>query len=102
FIVHWEWLEKRRKQNGTHIPPYSVAPYYFMYAHYHAAQAIECLPERERAEYRRRVNDLLASVRDENGTWNDRVFERTANYSTAMAVMAIGMPEIGLPPRYED
>ena len=59
FIVHWEWLEKRRKQNGTHIPPYGIAPYYFYYAHYFAAEAIELLPERERAEYRRRFHEIL-------------------------------------------
>jgi hypothetical protein len=93
FIVHWEWLNKRRAQPGTHARPYGVAPYYFYYAHYYAAQAVEQLPEQERAEYRRRLNELLFSVRLEDGSWNDRVFKRSRNYGTAMAVMAILMPD---------
>jgi hypothetical protein len=97
FIVHWEWLDKRRAKTGTHKPPYMIAPYYFYYAHYFAAQAIELLPEHERAEYRRRVNDLLFSVRLKDGSWNDRVFPRTASYSTAMASMALMMPDLPRP-----
>jgi len=96
FIVHWEWLNRRRAKSGTHEGPYSVAPYYFMYAHYSAAQAIELLPEKERAEYRRRVTELMFSVRDEDGSWNDRVFKRTANFGTSFAMLAMLMPERGV------
>ncbi|MCA9311721.1 MAG: terpene cyclase/mutase family protein [Phycisphaerales bacterium] len=101
FIVHWEALAEHRARNGTHVPPYGVAPYYFYFAHHYAAQAVELLPRRERAIYRARLNELLTSVRDEGGTWNDRVFKRSANYGTSMAVLAMEMPEIGLPPRWE-
>jgi hypothetical protein len=97
FIVHWEWLDKRRAQQGTHAPPYAIAPYYFYFAHYHAAQAVEFLPEAERPEYRRRINALLFSVRQEDGSWNDRVFPRTASYGTSMAAMALMMPETPAP-----
>lgn len=93
FIVHWEWLNKRRAKSGTHEGPYSVAPYYFMFAHHAAAQAIELLPERERAEYRRRVTELMFSVRDGDGSWNDRVFKRTANFGTSFAMLSMLMPE---------
>jgi hypothetical protein len=101
FIVHWEWLNKRRAQQGTHEPPYNIAPYYFYYAHYYAAQAVEMLPQRERAEYRRRINDLLMLTRREDGTWNDRVFDRTANFGTAMAIMALMMPDTPPPATWE-
>ncbi len=97
FIVHWEWLDKRRAKTGTHVPPYAVAPYYFYFAHYYAAQAVEMLPESERAEYRRKINDLLFSVRLEDGSWNDRVFPRSANFGTSMAMMALMMPETPRP-----
>jgi len=100
FIVHWEWLEQRRAQPGTHKAPYSVAPYYFMFAHFSAAQAVELLPEVQRAEYRRRVNELLFSVRQEDGSWNDRVFERSSAYSTAMAMLAIMSPDAAPPARW--
>lgn len=97
FLVHWHWLDARRAKDRTHEPPYSVAPYYFYYAHYHAAVAIELLPEAERAEYRERLRELLYRNRRADGTWNDRVFERTANYGTSMSVMALAMPELAPP-----
>lgn len=89
FIVHWDWLKQRKQQTGTHVAPYGVAPYYFMFAHRYAAQAIEALPVPERPEYRRRVNNLLLSVREEDGSWNDRVFPRSSAYGTAFAMLAM-------------
>lgn len=100
FLVHWEWLDKRRAKPGTHEPPYGVAPYYFYYAHTQAAQAIELLPRRDRAEYRRRLHERLFSVRLENGTWNDRVFPRTASYGTSQALMVLLMPALPEPARW--
>ena len=97
FLVHWEWLDKRRAKPGTHEGPYSIAPYYFYYAHLQAAQAIELLPRRDRAEYRRRLYERLFSVRLENGTWNDRVFPRTASYGTSQALLVMLMPNLPEP-----
>lgn len=89
FIVHWPWLDQRRAKQGTHEGPYQIAPYYFYYAHRAAGRAIEMLPENERGEYRRRVLQLLFSVRQEDGTWNDRVFPRSAGFGTASAMLTI-------------
>jgi hypothetical protein len=97
FIVHWDWLEKRRAQQGTHMGPYQIAPYYFYYAHYYAALAIELLPEQERAEYRRRIADLVYTTRADDGSWNDRVFPRSAAYSTAMCSLSLMMPSAPKP-----
>jgi hypothetical protein len=99
FIVHWGWLEARRAKPGTHQRPYMVAPYYFMFAHRHAAMAVELLPASERAEYRRRVNELLLSVRSEDGSWNDRVFASSAGYGTSMALLALMQPTLDQPTR---
>lgn len=101
FIVHWKWLNDRRAKTGTHIGPYQIAPYYFMYAHHYAARAVELLPANEREEYRRRINELLFSVRDEAGAWNDRVFKRSSAYGTAMALLAFGMPDAPAQARWE-
>ncbi len=97
FFVHWDRLDERRARPGTHEGPYGVAPYYFYYAHEQAALAIEMLPRRERAEYRRKLHDRLFSVRQESGTWNDRVFERTANYGTSQALMCLLAPDLPEP-----
>lgn len=101
FIEHWKWLDARRAQTGTHKPPYNIAPYYFYYAHYYAAMAVELLPEDDREKYRDRVRSLLMGVRIEDGTWNDRVFKRTANYGTAMAMMALMMPNLPMPAEWK-
>ncbi len=100
FLVHWEWLDQRRAKNGTHEGPYGIAPYYFYYAHGQAAQAIELLPRDDRAEYRRRLYERLFSVKLENGTWNDRVFPRTASYGTSQALMVMLAPELPEPARW--
>lgn len=92
FFEHWEWLEKRRKQDGTHVAPYMIAPYYFFYAHRYAAQAIELLPADRRAGYRQKLYRLLWKVREESGGWNDRVFARSENFGTAMTILALCEP----------
>lgn len=91
FLAHWDALEARRAQDGTHEGPWGVAPYYFFYAHYYAAQAIELLPEEVRDEYRDQLHERILSVRNPEGTWNDRVFPRSAGYSTALAIMSVTM-----------
>ena len=101
FLVHWQWLERRRAKPGTHAGRYNIAPYYFYFAHYYAAQAVELLPDRDRAEYRRRVSDLLLATRSEDGTWNDRVFRQSAAYGTSVAVLSMMMPEAQPPARWD-
>jgi hypothetical protein len=101
FLEHWEWLEKRRKQTGTHEPPYGIAPYYFFYAHGYAALAIEFLPESERASYRARLHERLAQVREASGGWNDRVFPRSESYGTSMALIALLAPALPKPAGWE-
>ena len=65
------------------------------------AQAIEMLPLRERAEYRRHLHRLLFSVQEEDGTWNDRVFDRSAKYGTSMAVLSLLMKDAPVPARFK-
>jgi hypothetical protein len=89
FHDGWDELAKRRKKTGTHEGEYHIAPYYFYYGHRYAAQAIEMLPEKEREKQRERLLQALLKTRDGDGTWNDRVFPRTRNYGTAMAVLLL-------------
>lgn len=92
FFKNWTELEKRRQKTGTHVAPYGVAPYYFFFAFLHAAEAIELLPMADRPALRAKLAALLAEVRDADGTWNDRVFPRSAAYGTSMATMALLAP----------
>ncbi len=103
FFKHWVELEVRRRQSNTHIQPYGVAPYYVMYGHYYVAQAIERLSDDSLKQgYRDRLNRLLAVIRETDGGWNDRVFDRSKNYGTAMAIMALRMKNIPSPAVWTD
>ena len=97
FFEHWSWLESRRRQTGTHKPPYGIAPYYFFYAHSYAALAIELLPPEDRAPYREQLLARLFEVQEDSGGWNDRVFERSENFGTAMSLLALSRPGRGRP-----
>ncbi len=99
FHKHWDELEKRRKQHGTHAPPYGIAPYYFFFAHRYAGQAITFLPQSRQSSERERLLALLLRTRDDDGTWNDRVFPRSRNFGTAMAVLTLLGDRIPSPPR---
>jgi hypothetical protein len=100
FFEDWQWLEVRRRQNQTHIPPYMIAPYFYFYGHRYAAQAIEFLPEAERASYRERLDKLFWAVREADGGWNDRVFPRSENFGTAMTLLALKSPTLRPPARW--
>jgi hypothetical protein len=100
FFAHWGELEKRRKKNGTHEGPYKIAPYFFYYGHRYAAQAIEMLPEAERAGYRQKLYGLLWRVREEDAGWNDRVFPRSESFGTSMALLALLEPGMPRPARW--
>jgi len=98
FFEHWQYLEDRRQKTGTHKKPYGVAPYYFFFAHGYAGQAIEMLDERDREKYRARLRKLLWKVQEKKtGGWNDRVFDRTQNYGTAMSLLALRAPAMPRP-----
>ena len=100
FHTHWDDLKKRHQQPKTHEPPFMIAPYYFYYGHRYAAQAIQMLPEDERAKERDRLLEVILRTREPNGTWNDRVFPRSANYGTSMIVLALLGDQTPLPPKY--
>lgn len=96
FLRDWRALEARRRKTGTHTPPYGVAPYYFFYGFAAAADAIELLPPEDRGPLRLRLSEILMEIREPDGSWNDRVFERSRAFGTAMTMHALQAP--WLPP----
>jgi hypothetical protein len=98
FFAHWDDLAVRKSAPNTHIPPYGIAPYYFLFGHVYCAQAIELLPDGDDKDaLRTKMRAFLARSIDYDGTWNDRQFERSAGYGTAMAVLALRMPNLPKP-----
>jgi hypothetical protein len=100
FVAYWQELERRRAKTGTHVPPYGVAPYYFQFAHWYAAQAAELLEGERREECRRKVAALMWATRTGTGVWNDRVFPRSAAFGTATAMLALEAPSLPSPARW--
>ncbi|MDP7062948.1 MAG: hypothetical protein QF489_08480 [Planctomycetota bacterium] len=98
FLEHWGELEKRRQKTGTHEGDYGIAPYYFYYAHYYAALAIEQLPEESREQLRAKYHErLFASMDAETMTFNDRVFPRSSHFGTAMSLLSLMQPSMPAP-----
>lgn len=98
FFEHWDDLAVRKSRRGTHVRPYGIAPYYFLFGHVYAAQAIEQLPGAERREeLRAKMRRVLARSREDDGSWNDRQFPRSAGYGTAMALLTLHMPSLPKP-----
>tara|TARA_R110002094_G_scaffold16941_11_gene28503 strand:- start:3057 stop:4298 length:1242 start_codon:yes stop_codon:yes gene_type:complete len=98
FFESWDHLAVRKSQRGTHIKPYGIAPYYFMFGHLYCAQAIEQIKDAKAREgFRAQMRQILARSIDENGTWNDRQFGRSAGYGTAMALMTMHMNRLPKP-----
>lgn len=98
FFAHWDDLAVRKSQTGTHVKPYWIAPYFFLYGHLYVAQAIEQLPdEADRRVLREKLLGVLALSREEDGSWNDRQFGRSGGYGTALAILVMHMAELGKP-----
>lgn len=98
FFAHWDDLAVRKSQLGTHIKPYGIAPYYFLYGHVYAAQAIEQIDDADkRAALRGKMRAMLAKCREEEGGWNDRQFDCSGGYGTALALLAMHMPHLPKP-----
>lgn len=98
FFAHWDDLAVRKSQLGTHIEPYGIAPYYFLYGHLYAAQAIEQIgDEKKRAALHEKMLSVLSRSREADGSWNDRQFGRSGGYGTACALMVMYMPRMAKP-----
>lgn len=101
FFAHWDDLAVRKSQTGTHIPPYGIAPYYFLFGHVYAAQAIEFVADgKRREELRTKLRAVLAKSREVDGSWNDRQFERSGGYGTALALLTLHMPHVPKPAKW--
>jgi hypothetical protein len=98
FFAHWDDLAVRKSQTGTHIKPYGIAPYYFLFGHVYAAQAIEMLPDAAAREpLRAKMRAVLSKSVEADGSWNDRIKERSGGYGTGLALLTLHMPHLPKP-----
>ncbi len=98
FFAHWDDLAVRKSQPRTHIMPYGMAPYYFLFGHVYCAQAIEQIDDAEKkASLREKMRAVLAKSREADGSWNDRQFGRSGGYGTGLALLTLYMQHVPKP-----
>jgi Prenyltransferase and squalene oxidase repeat len=68
FFEHHKFLDAGRMRPIPHEAYYYVAAYFYMFGHCYAAQAINELPEAERADWHRQLRSHLAKIQWEDGS----------------------------------
>lgn len=95
FFEQHRFLDLARMRPIPHEGPYANAGYFYFYAHYYAARAIELLPEVEREGWHKKLRYHVQKTISEDGSTSDFL---TSGYmitgSSAFASMALS---IGLP-----
>lgn len=94
FFAHHEFLRVARMRPIPHEAYYLNAGYFFLFGHCYAAQAIELLPEGERAAWHARLRAKLLAVQRPDGSFCD--FLGSSYLVTAGTSFAILALEAGL------
>jgi hypothetical protein len=68
FFEHHKFLDVARMRPIPHEAYYANAAYFYMFGHCYAAQAINELPEAERAEWHRKLRGHLAKIQWADGS----------------------------------
>ncbi len=92
FFEHWKEIKARHKQSGTHAGTYGIAPYYFFFGHYYTGLAIAALSNKDsRDKHYKKLFELFMETKEEDGGWNDRVFEPSKSYCTAKVILILSL-----------
>lgn len=90
FFEHHRFLSVARMRPIPHEAYYQNAGYFFFFAHYYAALAIERLPEAEREPFRRRLWQKLLETQRADGSFCDFLGSSyMVTASTAYAALAL-------------
>lgn len=90
FFEHHRFLSVARMRPVPHEAYYQNAGYFFFFAHYYAALAIELLPEAEREPFRRRLWQKLLETQRADGSFCDFLGSSyMVTASTAFAALAL-------------
>ncbi len=92
FFEHHRFLDVARMRPIPHEAYYANAGYFYLFAHFYAAQVIELLPAGEREAWHARLRPHLVKIQEQNGSTVDFLgtsYTRTAG--TAMTVYALSV-----------
>ena len=90
FVKHHKFLEVARNKPIPHEAYYANAAYFYLFAHYYAAQVLQQLPEKERAKFAPHVQEGILRTRQKDGAmWDFWIAANTKPYGTAFGAMAL-------------
>jgi hypothetical protein len=90
FFRHHKFLDVGRNKPIPHEAYYGVAAYFYLFAHYYAALAIEALPAESRGEWFMKLRGDILKCRQKDGSfWDFWIASCTKPYGTAFSIMAL-------------
>ena len=90
FVKHHKFLDAARNKPIPHEAYYANAAYFYLFAHYYAAQVLAILPADERAKFAPHVEAGILDARQKDGSmWDFWIASNTKAYGTAFGTMAL-------------
>ncbi len=96
FFQNHKFLDAAYQRPIPHEAYYANAGYFYFFGHYHAARAINCLPEAEQESWHAKLRAEIAKAQQKDGSMADFIGSFYSwTYATSFSVMAL---ELGLHP----
>ena len=90
FVKHHKFLDVARNKPIPHEAYYANAAYFYLFAHYYAAQVLDHLPEAERAKFTPHVQaGILKTCQKDGAMWDFWIASNTKAYGTAFGTLAL-------------
>lgn len=96
FFEHHKFLDVAFMRPIPHEAFYANAGYFYLFAHFYAAQVIELLPAPERESWHRRLRPHLAKIQRPDGTSTDFLgtsYLRTGGTAMAAYALMLGLDD---------
>jgi hypothetical protein len=91
FVKHHKFLEVARNKPIPHEAYYANAAYFYLFAHYYAAQVLQTLPAKDQAKFASHIQEgILRSSQRDGSMWDFWIASNTKAYGTAFGVMGLG------------
>jgi len=90
FVKHHKFLDVARNKPIPHEAYYANAAYFYLFAHYYAAQVLEVLPAEKRAIFAPAIQSGVLKARQQDGAfWDFWIASNTKAYGTAFGTMTL-------------
>ena len=94
FVQHHKFLDVARNKPIPHEAYYANAAYFYLFAHYYAAQVLRTLPENRRGAFAPFVQAGILKTQQKDGAmWDFWIANNTKPYGTAFGVMGLDHTE---------